>query len=334
MTTFLLMAGLFVGSLVLQALFLWLGAHWVRASRAYFWQAALAQLIMCVVNAVLMAATVWGPSLLTGQDTLALVLQWVCLIGELLLSWLVIRSVFGTTFLRAMLVWLVGLIGVISALGFVFLIVKPYVLEAFVIPTNGMAPTVIGWHKVSECPRCQGVLIVPTAEPGEPERFLLGGGHLGICLSCLKTSSVQFTDPAIRIPDRIVTNKLLKPHRWDMIVFRYPRDPSVKYMMRLIGLPGESVFIDEGAIWIDDVKLEPPPELAGLSHTTEVEGGTPVATGTPENPCRLGQDEYCVLGDFSQLSSDSRFWGPLPGANIEGVVTVSYWPLSRWKVFR
>src|SRR5262249_32639649 len=51
--------------------------------------------------------------------------------------------------------------------------------------------------------------------------------------------------------------------------------------------------------------------------------------GSPERPMRLGEGEYFALGDFALRSADSRVWGVLPGKNIEGIVSVMYWPPSR-----
>src|SRR5205814_524291 len=111
------------------------------------------------------------------------------------------------------------------------------------------------------------------------------------------------------------------PQRWDLIVFRYPKDPSAKYLSRLVGLPGETIYIRDGAIWVNEVRVEPPTNLERLRYTADV-GALPARIGTPENPWRLDRDEHCVLGDFSDRSSDSRFWGVVPGANIDGVVSL------------
>ena len=117
-----------------------------------------------------------------------------------------------------------------------------------------------------------------------------------------------------------------------MIVFRYPREPAKKYVDRLIGLPGETIHIQDGSIWIDGVKAELPPHLAGLEYVTEHEFGR--FRGAADDPIRLGAEEYCVLGDFSLRSSDSRDWGAVPAENVEGVVCLTYVPLARWKVHR
>src|SRR5262249_43338312 len=161
---------------------------------------------------------------------------------------------------------------------------------------NSMAPTVVGWHWAGVCPHCQGLLIVPALPPEPNEPFVLERAELGICTLCRRTSVSEPGSSSVEKPDRIMVNKLLKPQRWDLVSFRHPTQPSAKYIDRLVGLPGETVYIKEGTIWINDVKIELPAELAGLRYTTEIDHW-PVTMGTPENPWRLGPDEYCALGD-------------------------------------
>jgi signal peptidase I len=256
------------------------------------------------------------------------------LLLQIVLSWCILAAVMRTTFVRAILVWLVTAIPAVVAVAVVFLVLRPYVTEAFIVPANSMAPTVVGWHTEGVCPECQGLLIVPAVPPEERDQFRVEPDQLGICAVCKKTSSVKAADTAVQQPDRILINKLLKPQRWDMIVLRYPEKPSIKYVKRLVGLPGETVYIKDGAVWINQVKAELPAALTGLTYTTTLERGFPVQTATPDNPLRLGEEEYCVLGDFSRRSADSRSWGTVPGSHIEGVVSLCYWPISRWKIHR
>jgi hypothetical protein len=64
-------------------------------------------------------------------------------------------------------------------------------------------------------------------------------------------------------------DKLATPRRWDIVVFRIPEEPSVVYVFRLVGLPGESVSIREGLVWINGQKQAVPPALAGLEYASE-----------------------------------------------------------------
>ena len=139
--------------------------------------------------------------------------------------------------------------------------------------------------------------------------------------------------------------KTLRPRRWDLIAFRYPGDPTMNQIKRLVGLPGEEVSIKEGFVWINGQRLEPPQTLQGLKYVTEFPNAPFLRNiwGTADRPAKLGKGEYFVLGDFSQESADSRLWETgvpghpsyaVPESHIIGVVTHIHWPPSRWRIVR
>ncbi len=107
-----------------------------------------------------------------------------------------------------------------------------------------------------------------------------------------------------------------QPERGDVIVFHYPRDPSRDFIKRVIGLPGETVEIRSGRVYINNVQLPEP------------FGPNPGSYSAP--PVRVGPDEVYVLGDNRNDSSDSHHWGTLPLHYIVGKAWVSYWPPQRW----
>jgi signal peptidase I len=143
--------------------------------------------------------------------------------------------------------------------------------------------------------------------------------------------------------DRFLAAKFLSPQRWDVIVFRYPAEPSTLYLMRLVGLPGEEIHIEGGAVYANGMKLDPPPALRGIAYLSELDYGWGIEWGSKSHPAKLGDDEYFVLGDFSAQSKDSRLWEQgaeghppfaVPASHIHGVVTHIYWPKERWRVLR
>lgn len=107
-----------------------------------------------------------------------------------------------------------------------------------------------------------------------------------------------------------------KPERGDVIVFRYPLDPSDFFIKRIIGLPGDIVEIDNGKVFVNKAELDE----SYLPRDIFTYGKT-ITT--------LGESEYYVLGDNRPSSSDSRRWGKLPRGNIVGKVWLRGWPPGR-----
>lgn len=114
-----------------------------------------------------------------------------------------------------------------------------------------------------------------------------------------------------------------EPKRFDIVVFPY-QDTSIYYIKRIIGLPGETIYIDEeGQIHINGEILE---EDYGLETID------PFTLGRAERPVTLGDDEYFVMGDNRNNSKDSRTneVGNVHRKEIEGKVAVRIWPLGRF----
>jgi len=129
--------------------------------------------------------------------------------------------------------------------------------------------------------------------------------------------------PTFENLDYLVVNELLyrfkAPERGDVIVFRYPGDPSVFYIKRVIGLPGETVSIRRGNVTI----LTENGEKLALAEPYIVNED---ATYTKDVSLLPG--EYFVMGDNRPNSSDSRIWGPLPKEDIIGRVDLRLLPIN------
>jgi len=118
-----------------------------------------------------------------------------------------------------------------------------------------------------------------------------------------------------------------EPQREEVIVFKYPLDPSQYYIKRIIGLPGETVEIKNNQVIIYSLES---PRGRILDESSYLTAGT-ITWG--EVTVKLAKDEYFVLGDNRQASSDSRQWGALPRENIIGRVWLRAWPLNLVEVF-
>lgn len=119
------------------------------------------------------------------------------------------------------------------------------------------------------------------------------------------------------------------PKRGDVTVFRYPKNPSVSYIKRIIGLPGETVKIENNIVTIINGSN---PNGINLDEDYIPAGTLTLATGTETGSftATMGADEYFVMGDNRQHSSDSREWGVLPKANIIGRAWLTITPTEKF----
>jgi signal peptidase I len=115
--------------------------------------------------------------------------------------------------------------------------------------------------------------------------------------------------------------------RQEVVVFRYPKNPTQFFIKRTIGLPGEKVEIKDGKVMIfndenpNGFLLD---ESAYLSESTRTLGNVSK---------KLKDDEYFVMGDNRMFSSDSRSWGAVPEVDIVGRALFRAWPLDKISIF-
>lgn len=122
-----------------------------------------------------------------------------------------------------------------------------------------------------------------------------------------------------------ITYRFSDPKRYDIIVFPYQYEENTYFIKRIIGLPGETVQIVDGIIYIDGEALQE-------SYGREVMKNS----GLAADPVTLGEDEYFVLGDNRNDSTDSRdpSVGKIPRDRIIGRAWVRIWPFSKIGILR
>jgi len=135
-------------------------------------------------------------------------------------------------------------------------------------------------------------------------------------------------EPTLVPGERVLVAKfyyrITEPQRGDIIVFRYPIDKRKNLIKRVIGLPGEKIKISNGMVYVNGEPLQ-----GDKFGRTYYNGGF-----YGEGERTVPDDSYFVLGDNSQNSDDSRFWGYVPRKNILGRAFVIYWPLPQITILR
>jgi len=140
----------------------------------------------------------------------------------------------------------------------------------------------------------------------------------------------------VRLP--VINKKVIdlsEPQRGDIVVFRYPKDPSVDYIKRVVGLPGDKIAYYNKKLYINDVPINQVPlggyqgigqgqemtgaehrieDLTGVEHSILIRNGSPTVEGVFVVPA----GSYFVMGDNRDNSNDSRYWGVVPEENLVG----------------
>jgi signal peptidase I len=197
----------------------------------------------------------------------------------------------------------------------VFLIIRPFFVQAFYIPSESMEPTLLG-H-----------------EPGRND-----------------TTGVDHTDS---VHDHIFVNKMVyrlsDPQRGDIIVFKAPKEADGEdkrdrqplkeniLIKRCMGIPGDTISIHDGAVYrkqpgqADFTKLVEPYLDPKLPLADPQSQETQFAT---HEPLTLGPEQYFVMGDNRNDSNDSRFWGTVERKRILGKASVIFFPFNRIRLIR
>jgi signal peptidase I len=127
--------------------------------------------------------------------------------------------------------------------------------------------------------------------------------------------------PSLEDQERIFVNKFvyrLEPiERGDVVVFRYPRDPSKSYIKRVVGVAGDRIRIEAGQVYVND---QPLTEDYVPSAYIDMRSYPEIVVPT---------NSYFVLGDHRSMSNDSRDFGPVNQSFIYGKAVFGYWPMDK-----
>jgi signal peptidase I len=162
------------------------------------------------------------------------------------------------------------------------LLIRAFVIQAFKIPTGSMIPTlVVGDH----------ILV---------NKFIYG-------------VKVPFTD------DKVLPLK--EPEREDIIVFKYPEDPSRDFIKRIVAVGGDTIESKDKVIYINGEPVKEP----YVQHTDDSIRPGGVEPRDNFGPITVPEDEYFVMGDNRDQSYDSRYWGFVDEEAIKGEALIIYW---------
>jgi signal peptidase I len=131
-------------------------------------------------------------------------------------------------------------------------------------------------------------------------------------------------DYTLQEGQRLVENRFIyrfsDPSHGDIVIINGPESER-RLVKRIVAIPGDSIDIREGALWVNGEKQE----------ESYAEGRTKL--GSVELPLELQKDQYFVLGDNREHSEDSRHFGPVSLSSLEGKAVLRLWPVTKVTVF-
>jgi signal peptidase I len=127
--------------------------------------------------------------------------------------------------------------------------------------------------------------------------------------------------PLLEDGERIIVNKFVyrfQPiDRGDVVVFWYPKDPSVSFIKRVVGVPGDVVELRSGLLYVNSRRVQEQYLRPQFND------------GETHSPVEVSKGYYYVLGDHRNSSNDSRNWGEVPEKYIYGKAFFRFWPLGK-----
>jgi signal peptidase I len=251
-------------------------ARAVGSARASLRIGLLGTLLIRIINIVLFAA---GTALNMHKVLPETAVNGVVLLLGIGLIFIMLRRLFRLSFWRTCVLYGASVALTLIQIGLAVTVVRPFLVEAFVLSDRSMAPT-------------------------------------------------------IRPNDLFVANKLLHPHRRDLVVYRSGDSRHILECRRLIGLPGDHLRFKNGELEINGQRATAPAAITEHGHASPV--------GLPPKQARyhdgqslvLGSDEYFLIGDNLGVAVDSRIEGPVSRSSLIGVVDLIYWPPDRFRILR
>ena len=143
-----------------------------------------------------------------------------------------------------------------------------------------------------------------------------------------------------RYGDKIFVNRYIyyfeEPKRGDIIVFKTRNIPGLDgkkdFIKRLVGLPGETVCIKDEKLYINGLPVETPEIFKERKYVYD--RFSTMTYGDPDQPVKIPEDCYFVMGDNTWNSKDSRYFGFVPKQNVLGKAMCIWWPLKRSGILR
>lgn len=250
-TILLIIALVLIASCLVNGLFLWLGCKLFKVTLVTYPRALWYSISMAILSNII------GVPLLVALRKTSLVGELALFAANLLISIGLLQFLLRVSWGKLIGTWGVWQLCTIVYAGVLVVVLKTAVMEAFVIPTGGMADAVLGYHKEISCPKCGATFALNASAEADRGR----GAVVDQCVCPNCDVAIDFRREGIAAPilagDRLLILKYPlagSPNRFDVAVFTYPESPpgqpKFQYVKRLAGLPGETIAIQYGDLYV------------------------------------------------------------------------------------
>lgn len=259
--------------IAVQAIFLWLGARWFSIPGLSYARAVAACLVIGLVCLGIGAAGAWGGLRLEelslgGPDPLwsrvQPALPLVVFAIQVLVAWLAVKWLVGGWWDQAALAAVIMLVAGFVAASIFNGAMKSMLFEPYSVPRAAMAPAVLGVHTDVTCTNCSFIYAYHMGDRLQGARWSPRSAKPTTCPNCGQEAKV-LPDAPVRAGDTVLVDKMARPARWDLLLYRHRpeagQQPRV-FLKRLVGLPGETVEIVGGDVFVDGRRLRKEPYMA------------------------------------------------------------------------
>lgn len=186
------------------------------------------------------------------------------------------------------------------------LVIRQLIVQAYTIPTSSMEKTLL----------VGDFLLV--------NKFVYG-------MQTPDWIGIPYTEVGFWVPWVYRFPAIKDPEPYDVIIFRYPKNPMLDYIKRCIAAPGQTVEVRNKQVFVDSTAFQNPPDMQYIDRVTypeNITGGMHIfqQLGSRDNfgPLELPDEMYWAMGDNRDNSEDSRVWGYVPHKNIVGQALIIY----------
>ncbi len=243
-----LFLSLIVGQIILLALMYWFGASLFKVANVTFRRALATALLVELANLICNALWLWLTSRFesTAAGRLAGISAALSFAFSIIVSVGIIKRGLRAGFGQALLIWLATIVLAVGTSYGMAVSVKAALVEAFVVPSNSMATTILGTHTLTVCGNCGFKFPVGSS-----------GDRLPGFADCPNCRSNVTIDPSADVSsgDRILVDKTRSPQRWDLAIFQSRTSPGSVFVHRIVGMPGETIELNGGHVFADSKLL-------------------------------------------------------------------------------